>query len=385
MAVEWGWGLVLLAFLLSLALDGVDADLFVVLLQGGKVLTGLGELTLLHTLSYVPVDEGSLGVHQIELVVKTSPGLSDGGGVAQHADGSLYLGEITSWHDSWWLVVDSDLESGWAPVDELNGSLGLDGGNGSVDILGDDISSVQHAASHVLAMTWVALHHLVGWLKAGVGDLGNRQLLMVSLLSGDDWGISGQRKMDSWVWHQVGLELGKIDVEGTIKSQGGGDGRNDLSNQPVEVGVGWSLNVEVTSADVIESLVVNHEGTVRVLKSSVSGQDGVVGLNNSGGDLGGWVDGKLQFRLLAVVDGQTLHEKGGESGSGATTEGVEDQESLKSSTLVSQLPETIEHQVNNFFPNCVVTTGVVVGSILLASDELLGVEQLAIGTSSNLI
>ena len=38
------------------------------------------------------------------------------------------------------LVVDS-AETGRGPVNELNGSLGLDGGNGSVDILGRHPSS----------------------------------------------------------------------------------------------------------------------------------------------------------------------------------------------------------------------------------------------------
>merc|ERR1712139_762754 len=61
--------LVLLALLLALALSGLGADLLVVLLEGRKVLTGLGELTLLHTLPDVPVHEGALGVHEIELVV----------------------------------------------------------------------------------------------------------------------------------------------------------------------------------------------------------------------------------------------------------------------------------------------------------------------------
>jgi len=56
----------------------------------------------------------------------------------------LNLGQVTAWDDSWWLVVDTDLnidlvisvgnhiaylETSWAPVDELNGSLGLDVGN----------------------------------------------------------------------------------------------------------------------------------------------------------------------------------------------------------------------------------------------------------------
>ena len=36
--------------------------------------------------------------------------------------------------------------------------------------------------------------------------------------------------MDAWVRYQVGLKVGKIDVEGTVESQGGSDGRNDLSD-----------------------------------------------------------------------------------------------------------------------------------------------------------
>ena len=48
------------------------------------------------------------------------------GGVAQHADGTLDLGQVTSWDNSWWLVVDTTLEAGWAPVHKLNGALGLD-------------------------------------------------------------------------------------------------------------------------------------------------------------------------------------------------------------------------------------------------------------------
>jgi hypothetical protein len=31
------------------------------------------------------VNEGTLGVHEIELVVESGPGLGDGGGVGQHA------------------------------------------------------------------------------------------------------------------------------------------------------------------------------------------------------------------------------------------------------------------------------------------------------------
>jgi len=46
---------------------------------------------------------------------------------------------------------------------------------------------------------------------------------MISFLSGDNWGIGRKHEMDSWVWHQVGLELSDIDVEGTIESEGGSE------------------------------------------------------------------------------------------------------------------------------------------------------------------
>jgi hypothetical protein len=81
------------------------------------------------------VNEGTLGVHEIELVVKTSPSLSNGSGVGQHADSTGNLGDIATRNNSGSLVVNTNLETSRAPVDELNGSLGLDGSNSSVAIV----------------------------------------------------------------------------------------------------------------------------------------------------------------------------------------------------------------------------------------------------------
>ena len=136
--------LVLLALLvLAAVLQGLGADLLVVLLEGSKVLTGLGELTLLHTLADVPVDERTLGVHEVELVVEAGQHLRDGGGVGDHAHGAHHLGEVAARHNRRGLVVDADLEAARRPVDELDRALGLDGGDGGVDVLRDDVAAVQ--------------------------------------------------------------------------------------------------------------------------------------------------------------------------------------------------------------------------------------------------
>ena len=63
-------GLRLLVLLvLGLSFSSVDTDFLVVLLEGGKIFSGLRELSFLHTLTDVPLVEGSLDLHKIKLVI----------------------------------------------------------------------------------------------------------------------------------------------------------------------------------------------------------------------------------------------------------------------------------------------------------------------------
>ena len=118
---------------------------------------------------------------------------------------------------------------------------------------------------------------------------------MVGFLGGDDWSVRGQWEMNSWVWHQVSLELSQINIQGTVESKGSGDGGNDLSDDSVQVGVGWSFNVQVSSANIVHSFVIDHESAIGVFQGGMGGQDRVVWLDDSGRDLGRWVDGELQL------------------------------------------------------------------------------------------
>lgn len=159
--VETGGGLVLLVPFS--VFQTVHPHFFVVLLEGGEILTSLGEFSLFHawnqsitwvgmlllTLSDVPVDEGALGIHEVEFVVQTGPSLGNGSCIGKHTDSTGHLGQVSSGHylkrmlvrekqskDRGRLVVDSDFKAGGAPIDELDRTLRLDAGNGSVDIFG---------------------------------------------------------------------------------------------------------------------------------------------------------------------------------------------------------------------------------------------------------
>jgi len=103
------------------------------------------------------LDEDSFGLHEIELVIDSGEDLGGGSGVGDHAASSHDLGKITTWNNGWWLIVDTELETSWVPVNELNGSLHLGGGDIGVDILWDDITSLHEAASHLLSMSWISL------------------------------------------------------------------------------------------------------------------------------------------------------------------------------------------------------------------------------------
>jgi len=366
-------------------ITSVGTDFFVILLQGGKILTGFGEFSFFHTFTDVPVDECTLGVHKIELVVDAGEGLGDGSGVGNHTDGTRHFGQVTSGDVLGGFVVDSTLESGGAPIDELDGSLGLDGGNGGVDILGDNISTVHEAARHVLSVARVALGHHVGRLENSAGDFSNRERLVEGLVGTDDRSVRGQHKVDTWVWHQVGLEFGNINIQGTIESKGGSQGTDDLSDQTIQVGVGRLLDIELTSADIVQSLVVQAESNISVFQKGMGGEDRVVRLDNSGRDLRTGGDSKGQLGLAAVIDRKTFQQQGSETGSGTSSGGVEDKESLKSGTVVGKLSDAIQDVVNNLLSDGVMSTGVVIGSIFLSRNDLFGVVKLGVLSGTDFV
>jgi hypothetical protein len=95
--------------------------------------------------------------------------------------------------------------------------------------------------------------------------------------------------------------------------------------------------------------------------------------------------GETELGLLAVVNGQSLKEERTETRASATTNRVEDEETLETSAVVGELSDSVEAQVDDFLTDGVVTTGEVVGGIFLAGDQLFWVELLSVRTGSDFI
>jgi len=122
-----------------------------------------------------------------------------------------------------------------------------------------------------------------------------------------------------------------------------------------------------------------------MLEKRMSGEDGVVWLNNGGGDLWGWVDGETKLGFLTIIDGKSFEKEGSETGTGSSTDGVEDEETLETSTLIGKLSDSIEAEIDDFLTNGVMSSGEVVGSIFFTGDKLLWMEELSVSSGSDLI
>jgi hypothetical protein len=71
----------------------------------------------------------------------------------------------------------------------------------------------------------------------------------------DDGCVGSKREMDSGERNQIGLELVQVDVQRSIESERGSNGRNNLSNESVKVGEGRRGDAEVSSTNVVDAII----------------------------------------------------------------------------------------------------------------------------------
>ena len=111
----------------------------------------------------------------------------------------------------------------------------------------------------------------------------------------------------------------------------------------------------------------------------------IVRFHDGGSDLRSRGDGEGKFGFTAIIDRQTFQEKGTKTRASSTTSGVENHEALETGAVIGEFADTIQHQIDDFFANGVVTTGIVVGSIFLTGNELLRVVKLTVSTGTDFI
>jgi len=285
----------------------------------------------------------------------------------------------------WWLVRDANLETRWTPVNESDGAASLQLGNGSVDVLGDDITTIEQRTGHVLSLHWIAIDHLATALEAGGCDGGNIVRFVQNSVHMNDWRERGKRKVNSWEGDKIRLEFIQIDVQGTGKAKRNGDRGDHLGDQSVQIGEAWLGNPELLLADPEDRFVVNHKGTIGMFQGCVSCQHRVVRFNDRVGQLRCRIHAELQFRLLPIVGRKVFQQEGTKTRASTATEGVENKESLEASAVIRKTPNLIKDDINLLFSDSIMASRIVARCILLPGDHRLWVEEFTVLARSNFV
>jgi hypothetical protein len=64
---------------------------------------------------------------------------------------------------------------------------------------------------------------------------------------------------------------------------------------------------------------------------------------------------------------------------------VEHKETLETGTVVSDLSDSVETEIDDFFSDGIMSSGEIVGGIFFSGNELFGMEQLSVSSGSDLI
>lgn len=98
----------------------------------------------------------------------------------------------------------------------------------------------------------------------------------------------------------------------------------------------------------LQSLIVKTEGAIGVLQKGMSRKHRVVRLHHRRRHLGRRRHRERQLRLTSIIHRKPLEEERTKSRSRTTTSGVEDEETLKASAVVSQLTDPVEDKIDDF-------------------------------------
>jgi len=356
----------------------LGSGVLVLLVLGNEIVhvgLSLSELHLIHTFSGIPMEEGLSSEHSSELLANSLEHLLDGSRVSDEGGGHLE----TLGRD----VTNGGLDVVGDPLDEVRRVLVLNIEHLLINFLGGHSSSEHGGSGKVSSVSGVrSAHHVLG-VEHLLGELGDGESSVLLGSSGGEGGESDHEEVESGEGDKVNGELSKIGVKLSGESEAASDTGDGGRHEMVEITVSGGGELEGSEADIVEGLVIDDHNLIGVLNELMDGEGSVVRLNNGIRNLGGGEDGEGLHDSVGVLFSDLRDEEGSHTGTGSSSHGVSDLESLEAVAALSFLSNDIEDGVDELGTLSVVSLSPVVSGTRLSEDEVVGSEELTEGSGSN--
>uniref|UniRef100_A0A915I2L9 Uncharacterized protein n=1 Tax=Romanomermis culicivorax TaxID=13658 RepID=A0A915I2L9_ROMCU len=238
------------------------------------------------------------------------------------------------------------LETGGAPIDELNGSFGFDTGDRGVHVLGYHVAPIQQTDGHIFAVSRVAFNHLVVRLETHVSNVGDGQLFVIGFFGRDDLRLRNQTirvtsvkqsasraSIRTYSNHKIGLKYSEPDILFNYCKT--------LLLRIISMDTSTSANgtrAKKTPARIHEFIYrqISYMASLSTIKAQSECSKVHLHLRRR-------VYGKFQFAFFPVIQRQTFHEQGRETAARAAAERMKDQETLQAGAIVGQSSYAVQN------------------------------------------
>jgi hypothetical protein len=216
-----------------------------------------------------------------------------------------------------------------------------------------------------------------------LGQFGDSEGSVLLRSSGGQGSETHHEEVETRERDQVDSQLSEVRVQLTRETEAASDTGHSGGDQVVQVTIGRGSELQGSEADIVQGFVVDDHAFVGVFDQLMDGQSGVVRFHDGVRHLGGGDHGEGFHDSVGIFFSDLGDQEGTHTGTGTTTQGVGDLESLEAVAAFGFLSHDIEDGVDEFGTFSVVTLGPVVTGTSLSEHEVVGAEELTEGSGTD--